>query len=177
MKQMEVKAQREINGNMFYIWPFPAFTAANISGELSSIIAPLLASLAPFVTSERNAEKSFMDIDAIEAAPLLAKGFEGLSGDKVEGLLRKLLTKYKNITVELADGSKAQKLTDDLANEVFCGNAQGLFILAFEVIKVNFSGFIEKVSAPFGEALSGIAKKTLQPSEDTENSTPNNSQN
>ena len=175
MKQMEVKAQREIDGNTFYIRPFPAFTAANISGELSSVIAPLLASLAPFLGAGTSNEKGFMDIDAADAAPAFAKGVEGLSGDKVESLLRKLLTKYKNISVELADGKDTQMLTDDLTNEVFCGNAQDMFILAFEVIKVNFSGFFKKISAPFGEALSGIVTRNLQPTGNTENSTPDNS--
>jgi hypothetical protein len=74
----------------------------------------------------------------------------------VEVLLHKLLTKYRNVTVELSDGSDAQILTDDLANEVFCGDAQDMFILAFEVIKVNFSGFFKNLAIPFGKVTSAL---------------------
>ena len=159
-KQFDVKAEREIDGNIFYVRPFPAFTAANISGELAAIITPLLASLAPVALSSNansGEEKNFMDMDAAEAAPMLAKGLESLSGDKVEAILRKLLTKHGNISVE-QHGGDMQKLTDDLANEMFCGNAQDMFILAFEVIKVNFSGFFKKVGGQFGTALAGMMK-------------------
>lgn len=159
MKQFDVKAERTIGENTFYVRPFPAFVSANLTGELASLVTPLIASLAPLMADGgKGDDSSVLDLDAEVAAPALAKGMSSLSGDKVEGLLRKLLTKYKNISVELADGSEAQVLTDDLANEVFCGEAQDMFILAYEVIKVNFSGFFKKIGNQFGGALSGLLK-------------------
>ena len=39
MKQMEV-TEKQIGESTFYIKPFPAFTAVNISGELAAILSP-----------------------------------------------------------------------------------------------------------------------------------------
>ena len=161
MKQFDVKAERKLNGNKFYVRPFPAFTATNLSGELASILTPMLASLAPLANSGASSldDISLMDIDAEAAAPALAKGLSSISGDKVEALMKKLLTKYRCITVELEDGSDAQTLTEDLANEVFCGEAQDMFILAWDVIRVNFNGFFQKINARFGGLIAGLMKK------------------
>jgi hypothetical protein len=160
MKQFDIKAQREIDGVMFYVRPFPAFKAANLTGELAALVVPIFGALAPAL-ADKGVEnsRSLLNMDAAEAAPLLASGAASLSGDKVESLLRKLLTKHGNITVELAEGGGPQKLTDDIADEVFCGNAQDMFVLAFEVIKVNYSGFFERASALFGGALSDMTKR------------------
>jgi hypothetical protein len=157
MKQFDVKSEKVIGENKFYIRPFAAYTATNLSGELASVITPIIASIAPLIANgAQNDDVSLLDIDAETAAPALARGFSALSGDKIENLMKKLLTKYKNITVELDDGSDAQILTDDLVNEVFCGEAQDMFVLAFEVIKVNFSGFFKKIGNQFGKAISTL---------------------
>ena len=37
MKQMEV-TEKKIGDNTFYIKPFPAFVAVNISGDLASVV-------------------------------------------------------------------------------------------------------------------------------------------
>ena len=42
LKQVE-PTMVEVDGMKFYIRPFPAFKAANISGELASVLAPLLS--------------------------------------------------------------------------------------------------------------------------------------
>ena len=78
--------------------------------------------------------------------------------------MKKLLTKYRNITVEQVDkeghptGGEAQILTNDLANEIFCGEAQDMFILAWDVIRVNFNGFFQKIGSQFG-GLTGLLQK------------------
>ncbi|MDR1687272.1 MAG: hypothetical protein LBS21_01510 [Clostridiales bacterium] len=163
MKQFDIASTREIEGNTFLIRPLPAFKAANMSGELAALVLPLLGSIAPMftgksVSSDKIAD-TFMDIDATEAAPLLANGAASLSGEKVERLLHKLLTQYGNISVEQPDKKSTEVLTDDLANEIFCGNAQDMFILAFDVIKVNFAGFFKNAGSLFGDVLSGIMRK------------------
>ena len=65
--------------------------------------------------------------------------------------MKKLLIDNKNISVEgeATDGD-TKPLTMDLANEVFCGEIQDMYILCFEVIKINFKGFFEKIGAQFG---------------------------
>ena len=149
MKQHETN-KKEIGGNQFYIRPFPAFTAANISGELAAVLAPALSGIAGVVMNSN--ESNFLDIDVSSFSGAMS----GLSGDKVENLLKKLLTKNKNISVETEDGVKL--LDDDLANELFCGSAQDMFILAVEVINVNFKGFFGKLASRFGFQKSEAAK-------------------
>ena len=158
MRQFDVKSQKEINGNRFYIRPLPAFKCANLSGELASLIVPVLTSVAPLIGSNADIG-SVMDMQAEKIAPHLAGGLSALSGDRVEALLKKLLTTYRNVAVEIEGGKDAQDLTDDLADEVFCGEVQDMFILAVEVIKVNFSGFFKKLGPLFGGRLAEILDK------------------
>ena len=55
-----------VAGMDFYITPFSAFKAANLTGELASVLAPLLGALAPLVNGDN--EKDLMDVDADKAA-------------------------------------------------------------------------------------------------------------
>ena len=51
MQLKQVTPTKVSVGDMeFYIRPFPAFRAANITGELASVLAPLLGVLAPLVS-------------------------------------------------------------------------------------------------------------------------------
>ena len=38
---------KTIGENRFYIRPFPAFTAAKMTGDLAAVVAPALAAIAP----------------------------------------------------------------------------------------------------------------------------------
>jgi hypothetical protein len=172
MKQHEATEKR-IGDYLFYIRPFHAFTAANISGELISAIAPALAGLAPLARQDGDTDLMNLDVSAFSGA------MSGLSGDKVEGLLKKLLTKHKNISVENAEAVKdddddnivkingVTELDNDTANAIFCGSAQDMFILAVEVINVNFKGFFSKISSQFGlQKAITETKKTVRKSTD-----------
>jgi hypothetical protein len=146
MKQFDVKSQRTIEGNRFYVRPFPAFVSANLGGELMSSIIPAIGAVLPLVAGD-DKNTDILNLDAEVAAPALSKGLSGLNGDKVESLLKKLLVTHKNISVQFEDDNEVQPLTEDLANELFCGDAQDMFILAYDVIKANFSGFFKKLGA------------------------------
>ena len=156
MKQMEV-TEKQIGESTCYIKPFPAFTAVNISGELAAILSPLLGGVAALVGGGSNEEgssekpKNIMDVDVEDALPALTSAFSSISGDKFERLTKKLLIDHKNISVvcEATDG-EVKLLNYDLANEVFCGDVQDLYILCFEVIRLNFKGFFKKIGAQFG---------------------------
>lgn len=163
MKQMEPTAVK-IGGMNMYITPFPAFKAANISGELASVLAPLFGSLIPL--ADLKAEKeSFMDIDldSIDAdkAAEAVLGCTSINGDKLESLMRKLLL-GGHIAVEVMDeeGEKeVQRLDRDLADELFCGEVHEMFILCFHVIKLNFNGFFKKFAGQSGKEKSAEEKK------------------
>ena len=163
-RQFETK-ERVIGDYTFYVRPFPAFVAANISGELFSLILPIIGTLAPAAAKAVSATSpDLLDMDAETAAPLLARGLSGLEGDKLEHILKKLLVKHKNIAVEFEGDGNPETLTEDLANEVFCGDTQDMFILAFDVMQVNYSSFFKKAGALFGSPMDAfrelIQKKT-----------------
>ena len=157
IKQFEAK-ERVLGEHTFYIRPFPAFVSANISGELFSLITPLIGSIAPVAAKAASAleNSNLLDMNAEDAAPILAQGLSGVSGEKLETLLKKLLCKHKNISVEVGGSGDPQPLTEDMANEIFCGDAQDMFILAFDVIKVNYSGFFKKIGDRFGAQVADL---------------------
>jgi len=165
MKQHDVKQERILGSNIFYVRPFGAFKAANLSGEVFSLLMPILISIAPVVMKGRaktgTAEEmaSVLDVSAEEIAPHLANATAGISGDKLELLLRKLLIENNNISVELDGKEGPQPLDKDLANEIFCGDIQDMFILAFDVIKVNYSGFFKKLGGQYGKAINAFLAK------------------
>lgn len=130
----------EISGNTYHIFPFSAFKASNISGELFAVIGPALSGLSAI--SGENGE-----IDTMA----LTQFFATLSGDKVEGLLRKLLVANRNISVEY-DGRDATWLTGDLADKLFCGEIGAMYRLAVEVVKVNYGDFFAVLGSLFGNA-------------------------
>ena len=175
MRQMEV-TRKVIGDNAFYIKPFPAFVAVNISGDLASVLSPLLGGIASLFggnaaqgqTTDTGAS-NIMDMDVSEAVPVLASAFTSLSGDKFERLMKKLLVDYENVSVEGdATEGKTARLTYDLANEVFCGDVQDMYILCFEVIKLNYSGVFKRLGVQSGR-LKGLAQKLTSNTAASEN--------
>ena len=144
-----------VNEYQFHIFPFPAFRAANMSGELINVLGPVLGGLASLIGDDSGNGKegsSLLDVDVEKSAPAIAGAFSSVSGDKIESVLRKLLISGRNITVDI-DGETTY-LTEDYLNEIFCGSIESMYILAFHVIKANFGGFFKKF-----KNLSGIATK------------------
>lgn len=141
----------KVGGRKYYITPFPAFKAANISGELVSVLAPVVGALLPIVALEEAGKReagSDMD-DAVEA---ISKCSE-IDGDRLERLMKKLLL-GGNVSVEVEDddGSiEGQRLDEDLANELFCGEMQDMFELCLHVIRVNYGGFFKKLGSQSGK--------------------------
>ena len=171
LKQLEPKKET-IGGLNFYIRPFPAMVAANLTGDLASLLTPVLAALMPLVGDSDNEgddeDGDLMDIDVNDAAASISKSMEGFSGSKVESMMKKLLITHKNVVVELPvmdeddveTGEYSQEILDmDIVNEIFCGDVQDMFILAFYVIRLNFNGFFKRLAGPSGKAGEAIAKK------------------
>lgn len=161
MKQMEVTTKK-IGDNTFYISPFPAFTSARISGDLAAVIAPILGGFAPMLKDvDAQNTDAIMEKDMDEVLPVLSEALSHLEGDTLESLLKELLINHKNIAYEDEDG-EAARLTFDVANELFCGEMQDMFVLCWEVIKLNFSGFFKKIAGQSGNLLdiTKLAKKT-----------------
>lgn len=156
MKQLETR-EVMVNGNHFYIKPFPAFKAANMSAELAALVAPLLTGFAP-LASKAGGDTGLLDIDIEDAIPSITNAFSTLSGDRLEAILKHLLIAGENVSYE-PEGEKVRLLTEDLANEIFCEEVQDMFILAFEVIRTNYNGFFKKLGNQFGSAIEGLNAK------------------
>lgn len=168
MKQMETH-EVTIGDKRFFIRPLPAFTAARLSAELAALTAPLLGGLAPLLSST-GGEKGALDVDVTDAAPAIAGAFSTLSGDRLEALLKHLLVDGGNVCVETDDG-KAQRLTVEMVNEVFCEDVQDMFVLAFHMIRLNYNGFFRKLSSQFGALAERLTQMVTLRQENTEPST------
>lgn len=165
-KMMQPEEQT-IGGNTFYIYPFPAFTSAYLSADVISLLAPLIGGIAGALASRDGIGegKSLMDMDVSEAAQHIAGAFSSLSAEKTEQLLRNLLLN-KNVVVKQEGSPDADYLTEDKCNEIFCGKTQNMFILAFYVIKVNYSDFFESLGSRSGSvktAVMGLVSPGMAP--------------
>ena len=156
--KMMQPTEQTIGGNTFYIYPLPAFTAANLSADVISLLAPLIGGIAGALGT-RDAGlgeiKGLMDMDVSEAAPHIAGAFSSLSADKTERLLRNLLMN-KNVVVKQEGSADVDYLTEDKCNEIFCGNVQNMFVLAFHVIKVNYGDFFESIGSRSGSVKTAV---------------------
>lgn len=179
MKRMEV-TEKVIGENTFYIRPFGAFTATNISGELAAVLSPLLAGLAPlFGNIDLNSdgaenENDPLDMDIEKALPSISNALSTISGDKLERLVKRLIVDNKNVSVVGEEGGDPKILSMDLADEVFCGDIQDMFILCIAVINVNFKGFFKNVGVRSGSLIDKLTKRAPT-SESGETSTSPNS--
>jgi len=135
-----------INKRKFYVYPFGAFKASNLSGEIISVISPLFGLL------NTEMDNSVENIVAGAAGALSA-----VDGDKIEALLKKLLIKEQNVAVE--HNGETEWLTEALADDIFCGEIQDMYVLAGYVIKTNYQSFFKKLEARFGGAIEFLKEK------------------
>ena len=129
----------------FFITPFGAFYASNLSGEIMAVLAPILTGLSALL-SPSGEEINIENIKVEEALPKIAPVLSTLDGDKLETLLRKLLINKGNISYSMTEDGIAHtgKLTYDEANEIFCQDILGMYRLAWEVIDLNYGSFFGK---------------------------------
>lgn len=167
--KMMQPTEKKIGRCTFYIYPLPAFTAARLSTEVIGLLSPLVGGIVRAFKGAGNDDsgddstekKNLLDMDVSEAAPYIAGSFSSLSADKVEGLIRALLLGGQ-VAVREEDSTDAEYLTEDKCNEVFCGNTQNMFVLAFYVLKENYGDFFESIGSQSGNATEAV-KKMVSP--------------
>ena len=88
LKQLEPVVEK-LGDYSFYITPFPAFKAANLSGELASTLTPLLSALVPLLGGDGTEEGNggLFDIDASKAASAIGS-CAAIDGNKIEKLAK-----------------------------------------------------------------------------------------
>lgn len=162
--------QKQIGEYVFYIYPFSAFKAANTSGELVSLISPILVSVLPSVVNKDNdddGDESLLDMDISAAMPSIMQACSTLDGDKVEHMMRLLLTQNRNISFEHEQERRVKWLSEDDMDELFCGSIEDMFVLAVEVIKINFKGFFKRLGNLSGNPAELLSKMQKPISTDT----------
>lgn len=163
----------QIDGITFFISPFPVFTAARITAQLSKVLSPILGGVIALLGSEdetgEDTEKDLSE-NVVAAISAFTAAMQGLSPVEFEKLARELLVNSRNIAFKNQDYPNGEILTEDAVNAIFAGNTQNMYILAFHVIKENYGGFFGKFKIPSGNAK---VKEILKMySNGTENSTP-----
>ena len=163
----------QIDGITFFIFPFPVFTAARLTAQLSKVLSPILGGVIALLGSEdetgEDTEKDLSE-NVVAAIPTFTAAMQGLSPVEFEKLARELLVNSRNIAFKNQDYPNGEILTEDAVNAIFAGNTQNMYILAFHVIKENYGGFFGKFKIPSGNAK---VKEILKMySNGTENSTP-----
>ena len=141
-----------IGGYNFYIYPFGAMRSANISGELVGFASPLIAAIISLIggTDGNNESGSILDMDIEDAAKFIVPAFRGINGDTVEKLLRMLLIKYRNISFDTDEDKTCDWLDENDLDKIFVGQLQNMYMLAWEVIKLNYGGFFDLLSSQSG---------------------------
>ena len=163
----------QIDGISFFISPFPVFTAARITAQLSKVLSPILGGVIALLGSEdetgEDTEKDLSE-NVVAAIPAFTAAMQGLSPAEFEKLARELLVNSRNIAFKNQDYPNGEILTEDAVTAIFAGHTQNMYILAFHVIKENYGGFFGKFKIPSGNAK---VKEILKMySNGTENSTP-----
>lgn len=152
MKQMK-REKVVIDNTTFYIRPFGAFTAAGMTASIGKIIGPVLGGVAPVITDYMSGEngktKKLTDMDFGLVASGIGDALASMDPDGLVNVLKMLLTDHSNVTFSVDDEEPAT-LDEDAANEVFCQDLGSMITIAVAVIKINFSGFFEKLAARYG---------------------------
>ena len=156
----------------YYIYPFGALIASRLTGDLVALVTPMLGAAAPLIGKQLDAESgNLFDMKVEELDPALSGAFASLTGEKVESLMRQLLIDHKNVYFEGVGDEKPQLLTAEDLNEIFCMDLQDMYLLAWEVLKLNFQGFFKKLSTQSGDLGTLVEKVTKAKSGGTENLT------
>lgn len=149
------------DGIDFAIFPFPAMTAAMISGDLAQFVGPIIAGVITIIGEGNSVEEigensvdKMLSMSNEELLPSLNVALSTLSGENVQKILTELLIKYGNINCEYSDEvtgvRKQEKLTRSLLDELFIGRLDSMLMLALDVVKLNFADFFTGILSQYG---------------------------
>lgn len=149
------------DGIDFAIFPFPAMTAAMISGDLAQFVGPIIAGVITIIGEGNSVEEigensvdKMLSMSNEELLPSLNVALSTLNGENVQKILTELLIKYGNINCEYSDEvtgvRKQEKLTRSLLDELFIGRLDSMLMLALDVVKLNFADFFTGILSQYG---------------------------
>lgn len=163
LKQLEV-TEFQLDDHTFYVKPFPAMKSASISTDVAKVIGPVIGGLFTAIRPGANtnsAENLLSAIDPQKAVSVLGTAFSSLDGEEMERIIRRLLLDYGNVSLSGPyTENRVKPLDMDAINEVFCYNAQDIFVLCWDVINLNFKGFFGKLRLQFGNLSDNTEEET-----------------
>lgn len=135
----------------FNIRQYPPFYALKVLGELQKVIAPILDGAISGVSKPdvKDTSRSDLAVIATVASGGLIKLSQHINGDDFEHI-SKLLLDPEYVYVKGKDYKSMEKLTEDVANEVFSGRPIDMIVLMMKVVAVNFMDFGKLCSIPSG---------------------------
>ena len=169
MKQ-DSAIQKQIGEYLYYIRPFPAFTAARMTAKLGKIVGPVLGRVSPalsaFMEMSKDEDTPILEavgqLDLETTAESLGLALAEIDPDALEEVLRLLLIQHGSISYRKMGSASVSRLTEDDANEIFCQALDEMLALAVETVKVNFSGFFKRLAAQYGLQLGTTKRQTTK---------------
>lgn len=161
LKQIEPK-RVTIGDVKFAIYPFPAFKAAGISGDLGKFIGPLIAGILPFLDGDLD---KLLNEDLSKSLPVITQALNTLDSNSVEHILMELLVNNRNISCEYKDDNGRtvqEELTKELADDLFIGKMADMIRLAVEVAKLNYGSFFTGATTQSGSLGSDLRKSAMK---------------
>lgn len=154
LKRLE-STQFDIGEYSFYVTPFPAMKSAGIAADVAKVIGPALGGIFSIVGTGGNgktdAEGILSGIDPQKAVTVLGEALSSLDGDEMERIIGRLLIDYNNVNVSGPFTEfKAVRMNRDTFDEVFCCEAQNIFVLCWDVINLNYKSFFKNIALQFG---------------------------
>ncbi|MBE6725093.1 MAG: hypothetical protein E7576_07890 [Ruminococcaceae bacterium] len=164
--------QFDIGEYSFYVTPFPAMKSAGIAADVAKVIGPALGGFISLVggngTEEANADNLLAGIDSQKAVSVIGEALSSLNGDEMERIISRLLLDNNNVSVSGPyTDFKAVRMNREAFDEVFCCEAQNIFVLCWDVINLNYKSFFKNIALQFGnqtestESLTTSAMESL----------------
>jgi hypothetical protein len=136
-----------VGGVDFSIEKFKMFTASRIGANTIAALSPAIGGIGISV-SKTDGEQGLLDQDIEQLLPALGAALAGLDGKKLEGVLKELLTKERNVHFQNEDG-RPDTLKDDNIDDVF-DSIGDMLTLAIEVIKGNYGSLFSMLGIQSG---------------------------
>jgi len=137
----------------YHIMPWAPFKAAKNLGTLQKYILPVVGKLADGVAHNPDVLEMDTNTDMGSIMSCLDGTFQEIANrldeNAIDALLKMILDS-EYISVDDPATGKPAKLTEPVLNRLFTGNIADMFVLAAEVIKVNYSDFFTIFGSRFG---------------------------
>lgn len=160
LKRMDAK-DVSIGELLFKIRPLGAMNAAYVFGDVTSIVLPILGTVAISKGTEEE-KKEAASLEMFKDMPLdtesLANALGKINGQKLTVLLDELVLKYGNVSYQDETGTWSVLVRSDF-DELFCADLVGAMKLCAAVIQQNYSGFFDGLSALFGNRTNGAQEE------------------